>query len=365
MHEVLVIGGAGDMGRRMVDELATQGITVTIADRRYDAARQIALRLPNTDAAALDVDNFASLRQAIRGRRLVMNAVGPAYRYAEKIAWAAILEKVGYVDITDDDDATVRLLSLDPVARKQGVSLLVGMGWTPGLANLLAAKGIKQVGEKGSHVDITWGGSANDAVGQAVVEHVIHAVNRQVPMWLDFSPTLVPALAGITPIALPEPFGEVAAYYVGHPEPITIPRAFPELASVTCRGYLLPNELQSLVRAVLDLGWAREPLQVHGMAELLGLFTAVLGHIGQKTAPALSALRVDVEGTNGNKVTYRTVDTMARLTALPAALAALAIIGGTPLPAGVITPESWPDCEGILASLATREIDIEESPTQD
>ena len=74
--EVIVLGGAGDMGSRAVEDLAaTEEVErVTIADRNIEAARRIAARLPG-QGAEVDVPArwglFASRRIRGAAARLV------------------------------------------------------------------------------------------------------------------------------------------------------------------------------------------------------------------------------------------------------------------------------------------------------
>jgi len=83
MTTVVVFGGAGFLGRRLVHRLATEGMTVRVAMRHPDPAR-IELRSMGLDRVTVvpaDVRDQASVAAAIAGANAVVNTVSA---YAEK-----------------------------------------------------------------------------------------------------------------------------------------------------------------------------------------------------------------------------------------------------------------------------------------
>jgi uncharacterized protein YbjT (DUF2867 family) len=83
MTTVVVFGGAGFLGRRLVHRLATEGMTVRVAVRHPDPAR-IELRSMGFDrvtAVRADVRDQASVAAAIAGANAVVNTVSA---YVEK-----------------------------------------------------------------------------------------------------------------------------------------------------------------------------------------------------------------------------------------------------------------------------------------
>ncbi len=362
---VVILGGAGDMGGRVVKELYKSGeVNVTVADYRVDRAQKLAGDLgPGVTVKFADANSRASLAEVLRGADLCINCVGPFYRYAFDIAAAAIHAGVNYIDICDDDDATLALLSLDGMARRKNVSLLIGMGWTPGISNLLALHAARQM-DAAEEIDMTWVGSASDSEGIAVIKHVLHAVTRRTPMYEDYRWVEVPALTGEKAVPFPEPIGTVNAYYCGHPEPVTLPRFMDGLKRVSLRGYLLPQELNQLTKTLIDLELLNSMPKKDALAGLLQTMLPFLRNLGGKAAPPLSGIRVDVAGhKDGRPVikSYCAVDSMDRLTGIPPAVAALLVARGMlVLPAGVYAPEGCLDPAVFLAELAQRKIEVKE-----
>ena len=362
---IVVLGGAGDMGSRVVKELQKSGqVHVTVADFRVDRAQKLAQELGgDITVKFVDANLRESLLDALSGAFATINCIGPFYRYAFSIASTAIEAGVAYIDICDDDDATVALLSLDGLARRKNVGLLIGIGWTPGISNLLALHGVKQM-DAAEDVEMTWVGSASDSEGLAVIKHVFHAVTRNTPMFENSRWVDVPALSGIKAISFPEPFGTVAAYYCGHPEPVTFPRFVDGLKNVALRGYLVPKELNQLTKSMIAMDMLNSQQKLDALADMMQTFLPALSNLGDKAAPPLSGIRVDVNGWKDGKPvskSYCAIDSMDRLTGIPPAVAALLLAEGKiTLPPGVYAPEGCLEPEVFFAELAKRNIEIEE-----
>jgi len=367
------------MGYRVVRELVARGNTrVVIADFRYDRARELAAEQGgDTEAVFVDANDPASLAAVLARADVAVNCIGPFFRYAEKVGLACIKAGVNMVDICDDDDATVRMLALESLARSAGTMVVVGVGWTPGISNLLARKAASEL-EEPQDCDITWVGSTADSEGKAVILHVLHAITRSTPSYINGGWVDLPALTHQRWVDFPRPIGRVKAYvcghpeppigrvkaYVcGHPEPVTIPRYMPELRSVVLRGYLLPHEIQDISNAMIDLGLVDTEKKKEALAGLLQPLLPLFSHLGEKAAPPLSGVRSDVSGLVEGRpktISYFTVDTMDRLTGIPPAVAADLLATGAIEPrAGVFPPEACLPVESFLAELAEREIEIE------
>ncbi len=363
-HRIVVLGGAGDMGSRVVRELSVESdVDITIADFRSDRALALASKLgSSTNAQFVDATSRESLREALTDADVVVNCVGPFYKFAFPIASAAIAEGVNYVDICDDDDATMELLTLDRTAMRAGVTAVIGMGWTPGISNLLAMRGAAQL-DRVTDIDLTWVGSTADSEGIAVIAHVIHAVNRPCPVYLQGEWKKVPALSHVKRVEFPAPIGSVSAYVAGHPEAVTLPRFFPNVQNVVSRGYLLPHDIQNVTSGLLDLGLADEERKVAALAKLIQPLLPLLASLGDEPTLPLSAIRVDVTGSRAGAprtVSYAAVDSMERLTGIPPAIVALMLARGQIREPGVFPPEGCLDQEAVLAELARREVEIEQ-----
>ena len=156
MAKIIVLGGAGDMASRAVWELASEAdvSSLTIADIDLEAAQLLAVDLTQQigppdaleiSATRVDADDHDGLVDAIRGHDVAVSGIGPYYRYEVPVARAAIEAGVPYVSLCDDYDAGQAELQLDGPASEADVTVLTGLGWTPGLSNVFPLNGGRAV----------------------------------------------------------------------------------------------------------------------------------------------------------------------------------------------------------------------------
>lgn len=359
---IVVLGGAGDMGSHIVrDLLKYSDAHVTIADYAFSKAQKLAHRLGDrVQSIFVDANNRDSLHLALRDADVAVGAIGPFYRFAPKMAWAAVESRVNYVDICDDYGPIETLFEFDAVARKAGITLITGLGWTPGLSNVLARYGADQL-DQVDEIQIAWVGGAADAQGLAVVKHVLYAISGQVPTYRDGQWVEVPALSEPEVVEFPEPLGRAKVYHVGHPEPLTIPKAIPA-RTVSLKGALTPGWNNRLAGLLVRLGLTASENRIDRVSRLIYRLEGLLGVGGV----ALSGLRVDVSGTQDSKpitLTYTVMDHMGRLTGVPAAIGALMLARGDIDTPGVYAPETVIDPARFLEALAERGIEVIEHET--
>ncbi|MFX5351239.1 saccharopine dehydrogenase NADP-binding domain-containing protein, partial [Acinetobacter baumannii] len=85
---------------------------IVIADRDRAAADRLCRQLADAPvavrAARVDVTDDAALRNALESADLVVNTVGPYYRFGLPVLQAAIATGTHYIDICDDWEPTVQ-----------------------------------------------------------------------------------------------------------------------------------------------------------------------------------------------------------------------------------------------------------------
>src|SRR5262245_49464973 len=106
MAKIVVLGGCGGIGAVAVRALASGDYfdAIVIADVRGELAQQSAAQLhkPGVTGIAVDASDSASLHRAIAGADVVLNCVGPFYRFGPPVLQAVIAARINYVDICDD-----------------------------------------------------------------------------------------------------------------------------------------------------------------------------------------------------------------------------------------------------------------------
>lgn len=355
---ILAIGGAGEMGSVAVEHLAGQPECqeIIIADYNYQAAVELKERLanPKVTALQLDVMDKPALVAAVKKATVVMNFAGPFYKLGHYVVEAAIECGVNYVDVCDDYDATEKLLEYDEAAQKAGVTILIGMGASPGISNMFARIGADWL-DQVEEIHTCWATGDTDTgedakEGAAVLYHLLHAIGGTVPSYQNYEWCQIKPMveAGALTATFPEPLGEVTFHDIGHPEPITIPRFIKGAKTVTNKGCVL--SYSRLVRNLVDLElWREEPITVGGQLISPANFTVAYllqnPQVMQSGDPiGVGGLYISVKGKkNGETRQYELMrmssESMGEATGLPAAAAAILLGSGQIKQTGVIAPE--------------------------
>lgn len=361
--DVIVLGGAGDMGSRAVRDLAEDPVVgrLTIADSNLETARRLAgaLDRDGVEAVRVDADDHSSLVAVLGGHDAAGGAIGPFYLYEAPLVRAAIDARVPYVSICDDYDAAKAALALDPEAEEAGVPVVTGLGWTPGISNVLArraADGLDQV----DAIEVAWGGSASDSEGYAVILHTIHIFTGNVPSYRDGREVQIEAGTGRQRVRFPAPVGEIDVFHLGHPEPVTLPRVVPDVRTVTLKGGLSERPLNTLARAIARLGLTDTPARKGMLATAIKRAMPLLARLGPPDEPC-SAVRVDVHGRAGGEarsIAYGVADHMATLTGVPLAIGMRMLARGEISAAGVSPPEAVVPPDPFIAALTKRGVTV-------
>ncbi len=370
MTVFLVLGGAGDMGSAAVRDLVFSGVErVIVGDFNKVATEKLVERVKGGDTEVegtyVNVNDKKNLIDAIVQSDLVINTVGPFYKYENTVVDATMEAGKDYVDICDDHDATLRVLEREKEIAKGKSRILIGMGWTPGITNVLARAGYDSL-ETTTDINIGWSGSAADASGIAVISHVFHAVTGEVPMYLDGKLEYVPARQFKREIDFPEPISRLETYFVGHPEPITIPRYLKGVNNVTLRGALTPDWQNHLVSQFADIGLTEDKVVKVGNMEVSSRdFLASFVHQTMEQFKSggveVSGFWVEVIGQKDGKKTtieFSGADKMQKLTGWSASIGAQDISRNKNLRPGLYAPEGAIDPPFFIAELKRRNISV-------
>ncbi|MFH2007269.1 MAG: saccharopine dehydrogenase NADP-binding domain-containing protein [bacterium] len=362
---IAVLGGAGEIGRAVVDHLLERSdASVVVADVREEAGHRLAKRLgPRVSFHAMDAGRARTVLRAVEGCAVAINCIGPAYRFALPIAKAILDAGISGVDICDDSTPVEGLLALGEKAARRGLVYLTGMGWSPGITNLLALKASREL-DRTERIDVRWVGSAADTSGEAVIKHLLYCVSGNVPCFRGGKWVRVPALSEPETVAFPYPLPPMTVAHTGHPEQLTLPRTI-AVDDVTCKGTVYPQLAMKAVRAAVGLRLTQDDISIERVARTIfragALFRPDL--LRRLRGRRSSAARVDVTGVLAGQrrvISYSLMDRIQRMTAVPAALAALQIVQGAIATPGVLPPEAAMDPEPFLSALAQRGIVIHE-----
>lgn len=271
MH-IIVLGGAGAMGRVAVRALTEYADIdrITIADYNEARALELAAAFNSSKVVArqVDVNDASRLRSLLRGADVALNAV--EYIHNMPILKACIAEKVHYADLGGLFHVTRKLMALHDEAEAAGITAILGMGGTPGVTNLLARAAADQL-DRVESMKVQLGCSdSTPSTAPLVAPYSIRTIldeftkNPQVFQdgeWYPQQP-----LSGQEEMIFPLPVGRATAVYSLHSECATFPVAFREkgIRHVSFK-IAFPSDFMTKLKFLVDLGFGSdEPLGVRG-----------------------------------------------------------------------------------------------------
>lgn len=132
---ILILGGAGNFGKRIAAALAGKQLPVIIAGRNLAKAQALARTLPQAHAVQLDIGTdwwgiVAQQRPAV-----VINTCGPFQGRDYRVAEQCIAQGVHYVDLADGRGFVTGITALDKAAKAAGVAVISGASTVPGLSS--------------------------------------------------------------------------------------------------------------------------------------------------------------------------------------------------------------------------------------
>ncbi|MFX1525916.1 MAG: saccharopine dehydrogenase family protein, partial [Promethearchaeota archaeon] len=247
--KILALGGSGDMGRMAVAVLLESSnlTSITVADKNYERASHLVdlIESDKLEATKIDVTETNKLIELISSHDIVVNTVGPFYKFATMILDAVIKAGKPYVDICDDWKPTLELLERNEKAKQAGITAVIGIGASPGITNLMAVLACSKLDEIDDLIT-AWGYGIGERVGtkpkyfidarkfyqkfkdetaiaNAATMHLFYESVDAIPTFREGKMIDIKPLTDAEPLQFPG-FKDTNVCHIGHPEPITLPR---------------------------------------------------------------------------------------------------------------------------------------------
>jgi saccharopine dehydrogenase-like NADP-dependent oxidoreductase len=247
--KVLALGGAGDMGRMAVAVLldSHKVTSVTVADinkKLLDVFIDL-VDSPKLKSVQIDITDKKKLIELISSHDVVINTVGPFYKFEVPILEAVIEAKKPFLDICDDWKPTLDALQLDEKAKNAGITAVIGIGASPGITNILAVYACSKLDDINELIT-AWGLDIDIKAGKkpkyfikpeqlrkkigkterkpnAATMHLLYETIEKIPTFKDGKMIEIDPLTETEPFNFPD-FKSMYACHIGHPEPVTLPR---------------------------------------------------------------------------------------------------------------------------------------------
>jgi hypothetical protein len=331
---------------------------VLVGPEESELARLVAVLDPHRAEAAPVPLTVEGISQAFRGLDVAVACLdsGDESGEAELTAFeAALATGIPYVSSCEDPETIEAMLGKREGVREFPGVAVPGMGWTPGLSNLLVRAASEQLDTVES-VRIAWSVSRRDEgadLGRLLAAwsgdaEVIEAGQRRER----------PAGSRPNRCFFPPPVGWQRVSLARGAELLTLPETVGDVESMYVEAGMDGGSAASLARAATRT--SRGPGAGRPARPRLGVLTrsavAALGPSATR-ASGWSALRVDVAGRYAGRArteTYGIVDHLANLETAPLVVAGLLAGRGEVQAHGVAAPESAFEPARFLAILAER-----------
>jgi lysine 6-dehydrogenase len=330
---------------------------------------------PRLLPTALDVRDHDAVLGAMRESDAVMSAIPYYFNY--DLARLAVEAGVHFCDLGGNTEIVFKQKQLDAEAKRKSISVVPDCGLAPGMVNILAEYGIKQLDTVDS-VKIYVGGlpqHPEPPLNYMLVYSLEGALDYYTTLsWVlrGGKHTQVKALSEIEPVAFD--FGELEAFHTAgglSTMAFTYEGKIPTMEYKTLR-YPGHAALMSDIRemGLLDL----QPVDVKGVKVVPrdAFIASVLPKLRKPHGHDLVALRVVVAGTKGGSPATKTfelvdrydekreISAMMRTTGYSLSITGLMQARGS-VPAGVHTPDEAIPARQYIDALRKRGIDIKES----
>src|SRR4051812_11637813 len=326
----------------------------------------------------LDVRDAEAVSALMRESDAVMSALPYYFNY--EMAVCAVDAGVHFCDLGGNTDIVFQQKTLHERARADGASIIPDCGLAPGMVNILAEHGIRQLDTVES-VRIYVGG-----LPQKPEPPLNYQIVYSLEGVLDYYTTLswvvrnkkreqVVALSERESVTFPAPVGELEAFHTAGGLSTMAWRYEDKIPTMEYKTLRYPGHAQIMetIRALglLDL----EPVDVKGQKVVpRDVFVSVVGpRLTKPTGKDLLALRVTVKGTKAGKPATRQFDlidrydekhgisAMMRTTGYSLSITGQMQVRGEVAPPGVWTPDECMPAEAYIAELRKRGMDVRES----
>jgi len=390
MKKILVLGGAGTMGSEAIKLLLERSdAKIILADASPKGLKRAEAQFGGkVEIAGIDVTDKSALVKLLKSADAAISTVGPFYKFAKPVIEAAIEARVNIVDIDDDFDATKDTLDLNEAARKAGMTAIIGMGASPGVTNLVAKLGASKMDSVDS-IRLYWGESSIDPTGPAAMAHWFHITGDRVPAYINGKWVDVRGFSEPEEVDFMPPIGKLTVIYTGHPEPVSLPRYIKGVKNVGIKGALYPPKMMDLYGMLIETGFGstREFAVTESVKmpfrDLAVKIIRFMPHVAPeyfkeiltdalgKYEGCAGVFKIVVDGVKaGHGITYiydLMAENVAHSTALPAVIAALALLDGRVKETGVLAPEGALDASMFLKEFEhdakVRETIIQSTPS--
>ena len=352
--KVIILGACGGMGRHVAKSISSfpEIDNLTIADLNLKDAELLASQLgPHIKGIKVDINDTESLLSILSHHDIVLNTVGPFFKFGYQVLQTSLEANCHYMDICDDWEPTEKMLELNNFAKEKNLLAILGLGASPGITNLLGRIAI-------DHLDmvhtIYTGWNLEEAQPESVSSqketnaamiHGIEQITGKVKVFKDGKFQMVEPLKELE-VSYPN-IGKCSAFIFGHPEAITFPHHFKDLLNSVnlAHGNKSTIFVLKIIRKLINLKILTKKTAARFL-EWLEKQETPKKHVQANSLPEIYALAIGSKNGNEESVGV-SLDgepsrelTMGEATGYPLSLGLKMFLNNEISESGVIAPES-------------------------
>lgn len=297
MKSIVVLGGYGNFGRRIVAALAREpACRVFVCGRNIEQARRVAQQ-EGGSAEPLSLDchapNFSSELRRI-GAALVIHTAGPFQGQGYAVPQACIAAGAHYIDLADGRAFVCGIKALDAAARANDVLVVSGASSLPALSSAV----VDALRSEFSSIDAIDHGITSGAKppGQATMTGVLAYAGKPLPQWQDGKWETAFGWQNLARRRYPAPVGTRWIAQCDVPDLELFPERYRPVRSVQFHAGVGPTA------SMLGLGLASWLVRIGGLRSLVPYVSALhrAASVIERFGSKCSAMHVTVRGVDLN-----------------------------------------------------------------
>jgi saccharopine dehydrogenase-like NADP-dependent oxidoreductase len=374
--KIIVLGGGGAMGMVTVRDLAesSEVSEIIIADTNLKRAEEVAKWAGSKKITLMEVDitDYDDLIDKISNADVIANAA--PYHLNFQVTKAAIDVQKPLTDLGGVYHVTLQQLKLNDKSRKTGVTVILGCGVAPGIADILAKYGADKL-ESVDQVHIRYGEVNLEharykwSFRTVLDEYTIGPVVYRQGEFKQLSP-----FSGKHVFRFPEPIGERPCCYALYSGIATLPKTVGKGVNIVDCAMSYVEEDEQRIRVLSEMGLTKkEPIRISGVEISPREFLLKCAPPPDTNVRDVAGVVVEVSGKKDGekrKYTYSVihkhhetygVSALAYLTGTPLSIIAQMLAKGKISRTGVLPVEASINPVLFFTELSKREIKIQET----
>ena len=220
LKKVLVIGGCGRIGASVAQDILTYTDSKVIVTSRKSQIVTAPLEF-----LTLDLEDSATLKNAIASVDLVIHCAGPFHYREGKVLATCIDLGVDYLDVSDHRCLYEKVIPWRDRAAKSGITAILNTGVFPGISNSMAKQIVEQF-DQPQKIKLSYVVAGSGGAGVTVMRTTFLGLQSSFDVLLDGKWQPKKPYTEREIIEFPQPYGKTGVYWFDVAETYTFADSF-------------------------------------------------------------------------------------------------------------------------------------------